>query len=195
MEEPKVGSNITIISYKHDGSFHRKWESSMLLKHRAHPIIGNYHAQVSESNGEHWQTREPAIGFFRRDRWYNIIAMIRDTGIFYYCNLGSPVRWKNGTLTYIDYDLDVKVFPNGDYIILDKDEFSEHRAAMNYDKATVTKIYQGLDQLLYLIKNRKGPFHPSTVEMWYQKYMQFQPELRQVHQETFHWQERSEKIN
>jgi protein associated with RNAse G/E len=39
--------------------------------------------------------------------------MIRKKGIYYYCNLASPAIMDNGAVKYIDYELDVKVFPDG----------------------------------------------------------------------------------
>lgn len=40
-------------------------------------------------------TREPAIVYFHKKYWFNVIAMIREKGVSYYCNLASPFagRW------------------------------------------------------------------------------------------------------
>lgn len=45
--------------------------------------------------------------------------MIRENGVSYYCNLASPFVLDNEALKYIDYDLDVKVFADGekDYLM------------------------------------------------------------------------------
>jgi Uncharacterized domain/protein associated with RNAses G and E len=40
--------------------------------------------------------------------------MIRDNGVSYYCNLATPYVLDKEALKYIDYDLDVKVFPDGE---------------------------------------------------------------------------------
>lgn len=40
--------------------------------------------------------------------------MIRDNGVSYYCNLASPYVMDEEALKYIDYDLDVKVFADGE---------------------------------------------------------------------------------
>ena len=40
--------------------------------------------------------------------------MIREEGVSYYCNLASPFVLDNEALKYIDYDLDVKVFKDGE---------------------------------------------------------------------------------
>lgn len=78
-------------------------------------IIGvNDHTLVTESDDRRWVTREPAIVYFHKKFWFNIIAMIREEGVSYYCNLASPFVLDNEALKYIDYDLDVKVFKDGE---------------------------------------------------------------------------------
>ena len=49
--------------------------------------------------------------------------MIRKTGIHYYCNIASPSLYDGEAIKNIDYDLDVKVAPNGKSIILDEEEY------------------------------------------------------------------------
>ena len=47
---PKEGEFITIKSYKHDGSLHRTWRDTMLLKTSDNAIIGcNDHTLVTEA--------------------------------------------------------------------------------------------------------------------------------------------------
>ena len=109
MRVPRPGTVITIESYKHDGTRHRTWDKTLVLHNGRRLIGGNDRVLVTEADGRQWITREPAICTFTRGDWFNTIAMLREDGVYYYCNLGSPFRWKNGVLTYIDYDLDVKV--------------------------------------------------------------------------------------
>ena len=76
MKLPKEGDFITIQSYKHDGSLHRTWRDTMVLKTTENAIIGvNDHTLVTESDGRRWVTREPAIVYFHKKYWFNIIAM------------------------------------------------------------------------------------------------------------------------
>ncbi len=115
MGVPKEGEFVTIKSYKHDGSLHRTWRDTMVLKTSECSLIGlNDHTLVTESDGRRWVTREPAIVYFHQKYWFNIIAMIREKGVSYYCNLASPYVLDDEALKYIDYDLDVKVFPDGE---------------------------------------------------------------------------------
>ncbi len=52
--------------------------------------------------------------------------------MYYYCNLSSPFVCDEEALKYIDYDLDIKVYPNGKYHLLDEDEYEQHMRQMNY---------------------------------------------------------------
>ena len=133
MGVPKEGEFVTIQSYKHDGKLHRTWRDTMVLKTSEHSMIGvNDHTLVTESDGRRWVTREPAIVYFHKKYWFNVIAMIREKGVSYYCNLASPFLLDDEALKYIDYDLDIKVFPDGEKRLLDVDEYEMHSKMMNY---------------------------------------------------------------
>lgn len=165
------GSPIRIESYKHDKSFHRSWDKTLLL-HLSDAVLigGNNHVKVKESDGREWRTREPAICTFGRGQWFNTIAMIRNDGIYYYCNIGSPFNFRNNVLNYVDYDLDVKVFPDMSYTILDQDEFAMRRKLMHYPEDIVEHVYKGVQEVIQWIEEKRGPFHPGFVDKWYERY-------------------------
>lgn len=84
MNVPKLGSNIQIQSYKHNGKLHREWKSNFILKGTSTVVIGaNDQTEVLESDGRTWMTREPAIFYFSRNHWFNIIGMLRKDRIYY----------------------------------------------------------------------------------------------------------------
>ncbi|MGM8216292.1 nucleoside tri-diphosphate phosphatase [Bacillaceae bacterium W0354] len=171
---PKVGENIQIHSYKHDGEIHRVWEETLVLKSHSNIVIGaNDNCLVKESDGRTWRTREPAISYFTSNYWFNIICMVRDDGIYYYCNISSPYVVDEEALKYIDYDLDIKVFPDMTYMILDEDEFDEHRKKMNYPEVLQKILYKQLHKLEKWIHQRKGPFAPEFADKWYEQYLSF----------------------
>ena len=128
---PEEGSLVYIQSFKHDGSLHRTWCKGFVLKSAPEEIVAvTNKAWVIEADGRRWFTREPAVCFFWPDRWYNVISMIRKSGIYYYCNLASPSLYDGEAIKNIDYDLDVKLYPNRSYEILDEGEYRDHAAAM-----------------------------------------------------------------
>ena len=159
MKLPKEGDFITIQSYKHDGSLHRTWRDTMVLKITENAIIGvNDHTLVTESDGRRWITREPAIVYFHKKYWFNIIAMIRDNGVSYYCNLASPFHIDQEALKYIDYDLDVKVFTNGEKKLLDVEEYEQHKEKMHYSDNIDFILKENVKVLVDWINQNRGPF-------------------------------------
>ncbi|HEO5596451.1 TPA: DUF402 domain-containing protein [Streptococcus agalactiae] len=173
MRLPKEGDFITIQSYKHDGSLHRTWRDTMVLKTTENALIGvNDHTLVTENDGRRWVTREPAIVYFHKKYWFNIIAMIRETGVSYYCNLASPYILDPEALKYIDYDLDVKVFADGEKRLLDVDEYEQHKAQMNYPTDIDYILKENVKILVEWINENKGPFSSSYINIWYKWYLE-----------------------
>ncbi|OEH91396.1 nucleoside tri-diphosphate phosphatase [Bacillus solimangrovi] len=174
MNVPNSGSKIKIESYKHNGTLHRIWKETTLLKGTTQMAIGgNDKTEVYESDGRTWTTREPAICYFHAEHWFNVIGMLRQDGIYYYCNLSSPFTWDKGILKYIDYDLDVKVYPDMTYTILDEDEYVLHKEQMQYPAAIDEILNRNMKTLITWIQQRKGPFAPGFVDDWYEYFLTF----------------------
>lgn len=173
MNLPKEGDFITIQSYKHNGLLHRTWRDTMVLKTTENAIIGvNNHTLVTENDGRRWVTREPAIVYFHKKYWFNIIAMIRENGVSYYCNLASPFLLDKEALKYIDYDLDVKVFVDGEKRLLDVDEYERHRKQMNYPDDIDFILKENVKILVDWINHKRGPFSQAYVNIWYKRYLE-----------------------
>jgi hypothetical protein len=174
MVAPTPGSKIQIKSYKHNGKLHRLWEETLVLKGTETEVIGaNDKTMVRESDKRSWITREPAICYFHAKHWFNVIGMLRNDGIYYYCNISSPFVYDEEALKYIDYDLDVKVFPDMTFELLDEDEYEEHKVIMNYPRVLDRILYSNVDYLMRWIRQRQGPFSPDFVDQWYERYLTY----------------------
>ncbi|KZE37870.1 hypothetical protein AV656_10135 [Bhargavaea cecembensis] len=178
MANPKEGETVQIHSYKHDGKIHRVWQETTVLKGTRNVVIGaNERTLVIESDGRTWLTREPSIVYFHAQHWFNIICMLRDDGVYYYCNMSSPFVFDNNTVKYIDYDLDVKVFPDMSYNILDEDEYEDHKAEMRYPDVIDKILKRNVEKLIGWIKQRRGPFAPDFIDVWTSRY-EFQKQFQ-----------------
>ncbi|MBE4910490.1 DUF402 domain-containing protein [Bacillus luteolus] len=174
MDAPMEGDRVQIHSYKHNGNIHRVWDETTILKGTQSLVIGaNDRTVVTESDGRTWITREPAICYFHSKHWFNIIGMIREDGIYYYCNISSPFIWDQEAVKYIDYDLDIKVFPDMTYILLDEDEYERHRREMKYPEPIDRILWSNVDRLIRWIRGRKGPFAPEFIDQWYERYLTY----------------------
>ncbi|WP_041847830.1 DUF402 domain-containing protein [Caldibacillus thermoamylovorans] len=174
MGVPMEGETIQIHSYKHNGHIHRIWEETTVLKGTNTVVIGgNDRTMVTESDGQTWITREPAICYYHSQYWFNILGMLREDGIHYYCNLSSPFVFDDEALKYIDYDLDIKVFPDMTYVLLDEDEYEEHRKLMGYPDVIDKILKANMEKLIDWIRQKKGPFAPDFVDQWYERFLTY----------------------
>jgi len=172
-ENLKVGDSIFIQSFKHDGTLHRTWSKALVIDVKEHMVVVvTDHTWVVESDGRRWLTKEPAICFYFDDRWYNIISMVRKAGIYYYCNIASPSLWDEEAIKNIDYDLDVKVFPDDSYIVLDKNEYEYHAELMKYPQDIKDIVEKEMDDLIKIIERKEEPFNFGCINDYLMKYFQ-----------------------
>lgn len=170
-EELEIGKKYEIHGYKHDGKIHRSWDEALLLEiHDNYLVFGNERTKVTEADGRTWRTKEPAVLYFFNDCWYNIIGQYKKDGIYYYCNIASPYIIEEGTIKYIDYDLDLRVFPDGSFKVLDRGEYKYHKSIMNYPDKLDTVLKSELTILIETVKKKKMAFEPGNVEKYYEIY-------------------------
>ncbi len=168
----KQFQEIIIQSYKHDKSLHRTWSKAVVLEvSEKRTVVITDKAWVIEADGRRWITREPAICFFYPDRWFNVIAMIRKSGIYYYCNLATPSIYDGEALKNIDYDLDVKVYPDKSLDILDEDEFKKHSRKMEYPSEIEVILRKEIEDIKLLVSKELSPFNVDEINEHYKKYM------------------------
>ena len=104
MKKLRVGDKLLIHCYKHDGKLHRTWDEARILEINEDGIIcGNNQTTVNESDGRVHKTNEPAILFFYKNHWFNIIGQLKKQGLFYYCNIATPYLIEDNIIKYIDY--------------------------------------------------------------------------------------------
>lgn len=167
----KCGDKYSIHGYKHNGELYKVWDETIFLdQNDEYYVFANNKIKVTEKDGRSWRTKEPAITFYYKKKWYNIIAQLKNKGIYYYCNISSPVIIENNTIKYIDYDYDLRVYPDGTYKVLDESEFQYHKKIMNYSEDIEKIILYELDNLINKYKKREEPFNIETIKYYSDKY-------------------------
>ena len=165
------GEKLIMHSYKHDGNIHRSWDEAVLLDEKEdYLVFGNEKTKVIESDGRVWKTKEPAILFFYKKKWYNVIGQCKRDGIYYYCNIASPFIIENNTIKYIDYDLDLRVFPDGSFKVLDRGEYNYHKKKMNYPNSIDKIVRDDLTNLIDLVRKKEFPFNRGIIDNYYNMY-------------------------
>lgn len=171
MNDLKVGDSVFVQSYKHNGSLHRTWSKALVIDvNEDCYVVVTDHTWVVESDNRRWLTKEPAICFYYKKKWFNIISMVRKSGIYYYCNVASPSVYDGEAIKNIDYDLDVKVYPNGEYTVLDENEFEYHNQIMNYSNEIKDICVKAKDELVKMVENKEIPFNFSYVNDYIMRY-------------------------
>ena len=166
-----TGMNVPIHSYKHNKKLHRIWKKAVVLHQDQHVLVtANYRTKVIECDGRSWQTREPAICYFYNDFWFNIIGMLKPDGIYFYCNMSSPYLYDGEAIKYIDYDLDIKVFPDGKYVLLDEKEYAHHQDTMSYPDDIQDILKGQVEVLKQKIIKKEKPFDLSDIHRYYDFY-------------------------
>lgn len=177
MKQMCIGDKLEIQCYKHDGKVHRAWNEAILLDEKKdYMVFGNNKTIVTEAEGTTWKTKEPAIMYFFKNKWYNIIAQMKKDGIYYYCNIATPYIIEENTIKYIDYDLDLRIFPKGDYRILDKLEYQYHKNKMNYSDDLDIVVNNALKELIEDYNKGVVMFDPKTNNEYLELYLNLKKE-------------------
>lgn len=171
MEKLEIGKRYQIHGYKHNHNIHREWDEAVLLDERDdYLVFGNEKTKVTESDGRTWKTKEPAILYFYKNSWFNIIGQLKKNGIYYYCNIASPFIIEDETIKYIDYDLDLRVFPDGSFKVLDRGEYNYHKKIMEYSSELDKVLKDELTILIEMARKKEGPFEHSVIKSYHKVY-------------------------
>lgn len=175
MKKINIGDKLKIECYKHNGYLDRTSdEATVIYVDEKVLIVANDHTKLTEHNGESHSTNEPAILFFYKKKWFNIIGQLKKTGLFYYCNIATPYIIDGKRIKYIDYDLDLRVYPDGGFKVLDRNEYKYHRKIMKYGRNLDCIIEYSLKELINMKKKNMGPFKKNIVEKLYKEYQKIE---------------------
>ncbi len=171
MDNIKIGDKLKIYCYKHDGTLEHTSEEAIVLENNDDCLIcGNGRTKITEKDGRSHMTNEPAVLFFYKKHWFNIIGQLKKFGLFYYCNIASPYILDGKSIKYIDYDLDLRVFPDGGFRILDRNEYNYHKKIMNYPDELDNILKKELSYLIEEKRKNNGPFASGIVNKYYEIY-------------------------
>ncbi len=171
MDNLKIGDTLVIHCYKHNGVIYESSKLAYVIDIKDdYIVLGDENVLITKKDGRTWHTKGSAIMFFYKKRWFNIIAQLKEDGIFYYCNIASPFVIDDNALKYIDYDLDLRVFNDGAFKILDRNEYNYHKKLMNYPKEINYIIKEELSALIEMKKASEFPFNKQTIYDYYEKF-------------------------
>ena len=167
----KKGDKLVIHCYKHNGKIDRIIGEAIVLDETDEYLVcANNKVKLTENDGRSHRTKEIAILFFYKKSWFNILAQLKKYGLFYYCNIASPYIIDGNIIKYIDYDLDLRIFPDGSFKVLDKNEYRYHKITMRYSDDIDLIVQDSLNNLINMKEHGVFPFQEDSIKYYYEIY-------------------------
>jgi len=150
-----LGKRITINSRKYDQSIRRTW-SAELIK-RSHSLIvvaGEFDRDIEHPGLGSINRGTVSYEYYWLDRWFNIFRFHEPDGALrnYYCNVAMPPTLANGVLDYVDLDIDIVVWPDRKYEVLDRDDFEQNALKYGYSEQVLRQTANSVDAVIRLIE-------------------------------------------
>ena len=165
------GDKLAVHCYKHNGKIDRiSGEAVVIDVTDDYIVCANNKVKLIENDGRSHRTKETAILFFYKNEWFNILAQLKKFGLFYYCNIASPYVIDGNIIKYIDYDLDLRIFPDGSFKVLDKNEYKYHKMTMKYSKEIDIIVQDSLNKLIKMKEQKIFPFDESVIKNYFDEY-------------------------
>jgi len=125
-----------------------------IIHRKPHSLLIEAYFNIDEVsfNGITLRRNDRALERYYDNRWYNIFEIHdRDDDHLkaWYCNVTRPAEFTPGQIAYVDLALDVLVYPNGDFLVLDENEFQE----LTLEPKTRDNAREGLKKLIALAQS------------------------------------------
>lgn len=157
---------ITVNSRKIDGTVRRSWTCELVERSDSLLIfVGKFDSEVRHPELGHITAGTLSYEYYWLDRWYSIFRFHEPSGSFrnFYCNLNMPPVFADGVLDYVDLDIDVVVWPDLSYKVLDRDDYEINSRLLGYGDEVKEKVEATLKELLELIEARDLPDVPEKL--------------------------------
>lgn len=155
--------DIEIQVAKHDGRAHWRHASTLLREDNGFLMTHTPKGTPFTNMKGVGVSAESWTSYYWPGRWFNVVQFTANAEHppGWYCNVASPAKLEGGILSYIDYELDLMVYPTPEgmtWELLDEDEFEEACTLCDYDEALVARCRAAVQQLIGMIEAREYPF-------------------------------------
>jgi protein associated with RNAse G/E len=151
---------VTINSRKYDGTIRRSWQCRLVESNGTELFfIGDFDEEVRHADLGVIGRGTISYEYYWTNRWYNVFRFHEPDGDLrnFYCNINMPPTFANGALDYVDLDIDVLVWPDLSYTVLDEAEFEENARKFGYPHWVREKARKSLVELISLIEGGMLP--------------------------------------
>jgi|SRR5215213_966798 len=154
-------SLVTINSRKFDGRIHRSWKAKLLEEtEEFYLFAGKFDSEVKHSKLGVIRRGTVSYEYYWKNQWYNVFRFHEPDGDLrnFYCNINRPPEFVGNVLDYIDLEIDILVWRDFSFEILDLDEYEESSRKFNFSDEVKYKVEESLNKLLEMIKEKTFPF-------------------------------------
>lgn len=154
-------TSITVNSRKFDQTIRRSWQCELVSTNDEIIVLqGVFDAEVQHPDLGSIERGTVSLEYFWTDRWYNIFRFSEPDGALrnYYCNVAMPPTFDGKVLDYVDLDIDIVVWPDKSYQVVDESEFEANADRWNYPTSVREEAGRSLNYLLTLVERSEFPF-------------------------------------
>jgi protein associated with RNAse G/E len=157
------GRLVRLLATNYDGTPH--WSHPTLLVIESDDLLvaeTSASLEVMTERGP-WTSPFATRGYYWRSRWYNVIRL-EEPGYGlngWYCNIAMPAVFDGATLSYVDMQLDVRVFARSndlEYELWDEEEFEAAHRRFGYPVGVVERCRKAVGEVIALVESRSFPF-------------------------------------
>ena len=146
-------SQIWVIKQNIQGEETWRYQGTILERNAESILIEAYFNRSDiDFHGVLMRQHDLFLERYYQNRWYNIFEIHdRDDNQLkgWYCNVTQPAIFEGEEIRYIDLALDLLVYPTGEYLVLDEDEFEQ----LVIDDKTRQRARTSLDELIQLAED------------------------------------------
>jgi protein associated with RNAse G/E len=153
-----------VYSTKYDGSLHYRFQTTVVREEANLLVLYLAPGTALQSYRGSLTAAHHALQLYWSDRHYNLSVFWHTDWRprMYYVNIATPATWHDGTLRFVDLDLDVIWRTPTDEVILDdEDEFALHQQRFGYPADLIAQAWRSGDEVRDMIARRAYPFDGS----------------------------------
>lgn len=154
-------AKVTINSRNYDQSIRRSWTCDLIRQQGdLIELVGEFAFDVDHPDLGQLTKGTISYEYYWLDRWFNVFQFHEPEGSFrnWYCNINMPPHFEKGVLDYVDLDIDILIWPSGEIVVLDEEEFAVNAEKFGYPPAIRSAVESARSSLLTRFHKCEFPF-------------------------------------
>ena len=154
---------FSVHSTKYDGSLHYRYPAAVVREEPNLLVLYGACGTPLDSYRGQFLARQHTLECYWSDRFYNLIVMWDEhwQPRLHYVNMATPATWRDGTLRFVDLDLDVIWRVSGEVVLDDEDEFMLHQTRFAYPSDLIAQVWRSSEEVRAMIAQQLYPFDGS----------------------------------